>query len=132
MEILVDSSVWIDFFNGVKGRESAALHKLLEAESPLCICDIVLTEVLQGFRKDNEFELAKKHLLQFPVYTLASPDGYVRAAELYRKCKKKGLTVKTVDCLIAQTATDHGLTLFHKDNDFNRISGVSNLGTVRP
>lgn len=132
MEILVDSSVWIDFFNGIKGRESAALYELLETESPLCICDIILAEVLQGFRKDKEFEAAKGHLLQFPVYTLVSPDGYVRAAELYRGCRRKGLTIRTVDCLIAQTAIDHGLTLLHKDNDFDRMSAVSNLSMVRP
>ncbi len=128
MENLVDTSVWIDFFNGVKTASSMTLHKLIEAEQSICISDIILAETLQGFRRDADFEAAKAHLLLFPVYSLQSPDGYLKAAQLYRMCRKKGVTIrKTIDCLIAQTAIDHGLILLHKDSDFDKIASVSDL-----
>lgn len=132
MEILVDTSVWVDFFNGIKSAASAALHKMLEAEESICISDIILAETLQGFRSDENFESVKTHLLLFPIYSLRSPDGYLKAAQLYRMCRKKGITVrKTVDCLIAQTAIDQHLILLHQDNDFDKIASVSGLRVYR-
>lgn len=133
MEILVDSSVWIDFFNGVPSPPEVILHDLLEAEDPLCLSNIILAETLQGFKEDRDFESAKSHLLTFPVYSLATPEGYVRAAQLYRKCRKRGLTIRnTVDCLIAQTAIEHRLILLHNDSDFDRIATVSDLRILHP
>ncbi len=112
MEILVDTSIWVDFFNGIDSPGAKGLHKMIADEESVCISDIILAETLQGFRSDAEFETAKTHLLRFPVYALQSPEGYVRAAWLYRACRKEGITVrKTVDCLIAQTALDHSLSL---------------------
>ena len=132
MEILIDTSVWIDFFNGIKSAASGILHEMIEAEDPICISDIILTEALQGFRSDQDFESAKAHLLYFPIYSLQSPDGYLKAAQLYRMCRKKGITIrKTVDCLIAQTALDHRLILLHHDNDFDKIASISALQVHR-
>ena len=132
MEILVDTSVWIDFFSGTDSPEALQLAEFLEAERFLCVCDVVVTEFLQDFRKDRDFENAREKLGLFPVFSLASPDGYVRAAELYRTCRKNGITPRgTVDCLIAQTAIDHGLVLLHKEADFERMASVSELRTVR-
>ena len=132
MEVLVDTSVWINFFNGIKSAASAILYKMLEAEDSICISDIILAETLQGFRSDEDFESAKTHLLLFPVYSLQSPDGYLKAAQLYRMCRKKGNTIrKTIDCLIAQTAIDHHLILLPQDNDFDKIASVSGLRVYR-
>ena len=132
MEILVDTSVWINFFNGIKSAAPGILYKMLEAEDSICISDIILAETLQGFRSDEDFESAKTHLLLFPVYSLQSPDGYLKAAQLYRMCRKKGITIrKTIDCLIAQTAIDHHLILLHQDNDFDKIASVSGLRVYR-
>jgi hypothetical protein len=132
LEILVDTSVWIDFFNGINSPGARTLHKMIAAEDPVCITDVILAETLQGFRNTEEFESAKTHLLHFPIYSLQSPDGYVRAAQLYRACRKEGITIrKTIDCLIAQTALDHGLLLLHHDNDFDRIARVSSLNVYR-
>jgi len=109
------------------------LHDLLEAEDPLCLSNIILAETLQGFKEDRDFESAKSHLLTFPVYSLATPEGYVRAAQLYRKCRKRGLTIRnTVDCLIAQTAIEHRLILLHNDSDFDGIATVSDLRILHP
>ena len=133
MEILVDTSVWIDFFNGIKSVASGILYKMLEAEDSICISDIILAETLQGFRSDEDFESAKTHLLYFPVYSLGSPDSYIKAAQLYRMCRKKGIIVrKTIDCLIAQTAIEHHLVLLHRDKDFDKIASVSGLRVHQP
>jgi predicted nucleic acid-binding protein len=133
LEILVDTSVWIDFFNGIKSVASGILYKMLEAEDSICISDIILAETLQGFRSDEDFESAKTHLLYFPVYSLGSPDSYIKAAQLYRMCRKKGIIVrKTIDCLIAQTAIEHHLVLLHRDKDFDKIASVSGLRVHQP
>ena len=133
MEILVDTSVWVDFFNGIDSPGAGSLHKMIAAEDPVCISDVILAETLQGFRNNEEFESAKTHLLHFRIYILQSPEGYVRAAQLYRTCRKEGITIrKTIDCLIAQTALDHGLFLLHQDSDFDRITTVSGLRVYRP
>jgi predicted nucleic acid-binding protein len=133
LEILVDTSVWVDFFNGVNTPGAACLHKLIKAEDPLCISDVILAETLQGFKNNEEFDSAKNHLAHFPIYSLQSPEGYIRAAQLYRTCRKEGITIrKTIDCFIAQTALDHSLSLLHQDNDFDRIAAVSGLRVYRP
>ena len=126
--ILVDTSVWIEFFNGVDTTGVRMLGDLIELEEEVCISDHILTEVLQGFRRDRDFELAQKHLLRFPVYSLNSLDSYIKAAQIYRKCRKQGITIrKTVDCMIAQTAIENKLTLLHNDSDFDKIASVCPL-----
>jgi len=126
--ILVDTSVWIEFFNGLDTRAVKAFEELVEAEEELCISEFILTEVLQGFRKDGDFELARRHLLDFPVYSLSNLGSYIKAAEIYRKCRKQGITIrKTADCIIAQTAIEHRLILLHDDTDFDRIASVCPL-----
>lgn len=132
MEKFDDISVWVDFFNGIKSAASAALHKMLEAEESICISDIILAKTLQGFRSDENLQSAKTHLLLFPIYSLQSPDGYLKAAHLYRMCRKKRITVrKTVDCLIAQTAIDQHVVLVHQDNDSDKLASVSGLRVYR-
>jgi predicted nucleic acid-binding protein len=133
LEILVDTSVWVDFFNGINNPGTGSLHEMLEAEDPICISDVILAETLQGFRSNEDFESVKTHLLHFQIYSLQSPEGYIRAAQLYRTCRKQGATIrKTIDCLIAQIALDHGLILLHQDNDFDKIASVSGLRVYRP
>ena len=128
MKILVDTSVWIDFFNGISSSPKMTLRKLLEAEEEVCISSYILTETLQGFKDDREFEAAKRNLLHLPILSLAEPTSCVNAAQLYRTCRKQGLTIrKTADCLIAQTAIDHGVALLHNDKDFDRIASVTRL-----
>ena len=84
--------------------------------------------ILQGFKQDRDFELARQHLLRFPIYSLYSPDSYIQAAQLYRKFRQQGITIrKTIDYLIAQTAIENKLAILHDDNDFNRIAGVCPL-----
>lgn len=130
--ILVDTSVWIEFFNGVKSTGVQMLEDLIEREEDVCISDYILAEVLQGFRKDRDFELAQRHLLRFPVYSLYDLDSYIKAAQIYRRCRQKGVTIrKTADCMIAQTAIENNLVLLHHDSDFDKISSVCPLNIYR-
>ncbi len=126
--ILVDTSVWIEFFNGADTFVVRLLEDLVEAEEEVCISEFILTEVLQGFKKDKDFELARQHLLDFPVYSLNSLDSYIKAARIFRKCRKQGITIrKTADCVIAQTAIENRLILLHDDTDFDRIASACPL-----
>ncbi|MCF8084212.1 MAG: PIN domain nuclease [Deltaproteobacteria bacterium] len=128
MKILVDTSVWIDFFNGFSSAPQVALRELLKAEEEVCISGYILAETLQGFKDETEFKLAKRHLLHLPILGLSIPDAYISAASLYRTCRKQGATIrKTADCLIAQTAIQYGMPLLHNDKDFDRIASVSSL-----
>lgn len=126
--ILVDTSVWIEFFNGIDSAAVHLLEDLLEAEEEVCISEYILTEVLQGFKNDRDFELARRDLLQFPIYSLKGLHSHILAAQIYRKCRKRGVTIrKTADCIIAQTAIENKLILLHDDADFDRIASVCPL-----
>ena len=126
--ILVDTSVWIEFFNGADSLAVRSLEELIEGEEELFISEYILAEVLQGFKKDRDFELARRYLLSFPICLLKGFDSYIRVAQIYRRCRKKGVTIrKTADCIIAQTAMENDLLLLHDDSDFDRIASVCPL-----
>jgi predicted nucleic acid-binding protein len=120
--ILVDTSVWVDFLNAVDSPHSRALGRLIEDEHDVAITEIILTEVLQGIRDDRAFRMMKTYLLDFPIYGPKGVETYLRAAQIYRDCRRQGRIVrKTVDCIIAAICIEHGLTLLHKDSDFDLI-----------
>lgn len=130
--ILVDTSVWIDFLRGVASKQRRALHKLIEEGEDICITGVVLTEILQGVKEDKFFQKLKEYLLRFPLYNPAGIETYIRAAELYRRCRKKGKTVKrTIDCLIAAVCIENNLALLHKDSDFNQLAKCTELMVVK-
>ena len=126
--ILVDTSVWINFFNDIDSDVVRSLEHLIQAEEEVRVSEYILTEVLQGFKKDKDFELARKHLLWFPVFSLEGIPSYLQAAQIYRRCRKEGITIRrTVDCIIAQTAIENRLILLHDDADFDRIASICPL-----
>ena len=121
--ILIDSSVWIAFFTDGKGSAVSALVELIDDVQDIFLSEYILTEVLQGFRDDREYEAARRCLLAFPVARLRDRDSYLEAAQMYRRCRKQGITIrKPVDCLIARTAIENDLYLLHQDSDFERIA----------
>jgi hypothetical protein len=129
--ILVDTSVWIDFLAGKETPHRHILHQLIEKEEDICITEIILTEILQGIKDDKVYETIKSYLLEFPVIKPKGIDTYIIAAEIYRRCRKEGKTVrKTVDCIIAAIVQENGLTLFHNDNDFVIIEKCIGLKTL--
>lgn len=129
--ILVDTSVWIDFLTGRDTPHRRLLHRLIESEEDICITEIILTEILQGIRDDALYDTTKDYLLEFPVIKPKGIDSYVLAAEIYRKCRKKGKTVrKTVDCIIAAIVLENKLMLLHNDTDFSVIKTCIGLDTM--
>ena len=126
--ILVDSSVWIPFFSNGKGGVVSTLEGLIEDEEDVYLSEYILTEVLQGFREDREYEAARRCPLRLPITRLRNTDSYLEAAQIYRRCRKQGVTIrKTADCLIACTAMENDLYLLHQDSDFDRIALVCPL-----
>lgn len=126
--ILVDTSVWIDFLKGTNSPERHTLHRLIEEEEDISITEIILTEILQGIREDDDFNKMKDYLLEFPIQKPKGTETYLKAAGIYRDCRKKGKTVrKTVDCIIAAICIENGLTLLHKDGDYDLISSCTGL-----
>ena len=124
--ILVDTSVWIDFFRGTdSGR---ILHRLIESEESLCLTGIHLTEILQGIKEDRAHAQIQEHLLSFPIFLTDGLETYLQAAEIFRTCRRRGKTIrKTVDCIISAIAIENDLTLLHNDRDFDQIAKCTRL-----
>ena len=92
--ILVDTSVWIDFLRGVESVHRQTLHRLIEDEEDISITEIILTEILQGIKKDKDFHTIKDYLLEFPIHRPKGVETYLKAARIYRDCRKKGKTIR--------------------------------------
>ena len=117
--ILVDSSVWIDYFKGVITPQTEMLDRLLGRE-PLAIGDLILTEVLQGFVDERDFDQARKMLTSLTVVELAGQEIAIQAARNFRTLRKLGVTVrKTIDTVIATRCIESGYDLLHDDRDFD-------------
>ena len=124
--ILVDSSVWIEYFNGKACRETDKLDTLLGTEL-LATGDLMLTEVLQGFRSDKGFEEARRLLTSLEVIELGGRDIAVQAARNHRRLRSLGVTVrKTIDTIIATRCIEDGHSLLFTDRDF--VPFVQHLG----
>ena len=132
MRLLVDSSVWIDYFNGIVTPECAYLHNAV-GEVDLVVGDLILAEVLQGFRREKDFETARNALLRFPVVDLGGAELAEKSASNYRFLRSKGITVRTtIDCLIATFCIERDSWLLQKDRDFNTFSDLLGLQLVIP
>jgi len=124
--ILVDSSVWIDYFRGSLTVQTGKLDQLL-GNQPLAIGDLILTEVLQGFTGDRAFNHAKKLLTALTVVELGGQEVAIQAARNSRALRKLGVTVrKTIDTVIATRCIESGYILLHNDRDFEPF--VKHLG----
>lgn len=120
--ILVDTTVWIDWFADRHGPAVDKLRAAIEQEEDLAVCGLVITEVLQGVRHDNDFEEIRTVLcdLLFLPVSLAT---HIRAAQMYRACRRRGLTIrKPVDCIIAATCIENSAFILHNDRDFTHLS----------
>jgi predicted nucleic acid-binding protein len=125
--VLVDTTVWIDFFADRSEPHVAALQKFIEIEEDLCLCGIILAEVLQGIRADETYIKTKNYLNDL-IFLPMGQATFVRAAEVYRSLRKRGVTIrKPVDCMIASVAIEHDIPLLHNDRDFDYIAKYTNL-----
>lgn len=128
--ILVDSSVWIDYFNGKQANTTDWLDAALGNE-PLVVGDIILTEVLQGFQSDRDFNTAKILLTTFPIMEIIGQELAIKSAMNYRLLRKKGVTVrKTIDVLIGTFCIHNRISLLHSDKDFEPMEKYLRLKTV--
>lgn len=124
--VVVDSSVWIDFFNGVRTPEVERLDRLL-GETPLGMGDLILVEVIQGFRHERDLATARRLFRSLALLPMLGVHNAWKAAENYRKLRSKGITVrKTIDGIIATACIEANLPLLFSDRDF--LPYVNHLG----
>jgi hypothetical protein len=124
--------VWIDYFNGNSTWQTDALDHYL-SNVPVIMGDLILTEVLQGFRSNKDFKTAKEFLSGLPFRQIGGYDVAVQSAQNYRRLRKKGVTVrKTIDVIIATFCVLEELTLLHDDRDFDPMETHCLLKTVPP
>lgn len=130
--ILVDTSVWIDFFAGRDLPNVAKLEQSILDNEDLALSGIILTEILQGIPNDTTYRRVRRYLSA--LIMLPMPESvFVRAADIYRKLRKQGITIrKTNDCIIAATALEHHCQLLHNDKDFRPIAKHYSLKVVIP
>ena len=125
--ILVDTSVWIDFFSGRDTSHVKMVETLIRDREDICICGVVLTEVLQGIRDNKEFEKTRATLSEI-IFLPMDQEVFHLAADIYRTCRSHGITIrKSVDCMIAATCMQHSVRLLHNDKDFDLIASQFDL-----
>jgi predicted nucleic acid-binding protein len=118
LNLFIDSSVWIDYFNGVQTSETDFLDSSL-GKNQIFVGDLILVEVLQGFRLDKDFDAAYQALTKFRMLAMVNQSLAVQSTSNYRALRKKGITIrKTIDCMIATFCIENNLTLLHSDRDF--------------
>ena len=128
--ILVDSSVWIDYFRGATNMQTEVLDALL-GQQPLAIGDLILTEVLQGLDDERDFNTARKMLTALTVVELGGKEIAIQAAKNFRALRRLGVTVrKTIDTVIATRCIESGYDLLHNDRDFDPFARYLGLVVV--
>jgi predicted nucleic acid-binding protein len=123
--ILVDTSVWIDFFRPAPGRAGAELRRMIEEAEPFALTGVIVTEILRGLRRD--VHRIERYL---SLWEMIEPRGfstYREASTISRLGRSKGISLTTIDSLIAAIALEHGAILFSMDKDFSRIARVAAL-----
>jgi hypothetical protein len=129
--VVVDTSVWVDFFRGRSTAHVARLERFLEESEDICTCGVILTEVLQGIREDSDYARTLSRFNTF-LYLEMPRTTFVKAAEIYRSLRRRGVTVsKPVDCMIAAVAIEHNVALLHADGDFDPIAEFCGLRVVK-
>jgi predicted nucleic acid-binding protein len=130
--IVVDTTVWVDFFNGRAAPHVDELVRLIGVDEGVALTDVILTEVLQGIRADKDYREVGSRLDAFDVLRLDTLDDFRRAADIYRTARRKGLTVRrTIDCLIASVCIRESVALHHNDTDFDNLARCSDLRVHR-
>jgi predicted nucleic acid-binding protein len=130
--IVVDTSVWIGVLRDDDSRGASRCVELIEDGAPIALTDVILTEILQGFRSEREARLVERHMRAFTILRLQSLDDFSLAAQLYRDARRAGITIgKTIDCLIAAPCVRTGASLLHADADFDRLATCTPLRVFR-
>jgi predicted nucleic acid-binding protein len=131
--IVVDTTVWVDFLEGKGTKFDLHLKALIERGESIGLTDLIYCEVLQGILDENKFRQTRSTLRAYPIFHMRALRTFEHAADIYRACRKKGLTIrKTADCLIAATCVEARGELYHNDRDFEAIAKVRGLKIYRP
>lgn len=130
--LVVDSTIWIDYFNGVESLQTDYLHQIAD-KTPILVGDIILAEVLQGFREDVDFEKARRAFGKYTQVQMVDPALALLSARNYRTLRRKGITVrKTIDSFIATYCIENEHDLLHNDSDFDGYEKHLGLKVVHP
>jgi predicted nucleic acid-binding protein len=130
--VIVDTTVWVDYFRGVANPETDWVHAELERQR-LGLTDVILCEVLQGVSDDIAAKEVERQLLKLEVFDMCSVDLARQAARNYRTLRGRGHTVrKTIDCLIATFCIREQHSLIHRDRDFDPFERVLELSVIHP
>jgi predicted nucleic acid-binding protein len=135
LKVLVDSSVWVDFFNGYVSPERNALAELFDSPHEICTCGVVVSEVFQGLKRMPDRLRLAELFLDLTFLEPSGIDRYFHAADLYRALRQRGKTIRsTIDCLIAVVAEEHGCALLARDRNLTTIlqSGVLQVSRWPP
>lgn len=128
---MADTSVWINYFKNKSNKQTEILTNCIAENNVFFICPIIIQEILQGIKIDSEYNTVKEGLLSIDLLEIDSVEAAIGAAELYRKLRKKGVTIKkSNDCLIAYYSIYFNVPLLHNDADFDLISKNSSLKVV--
>jgi hypothetical protein len=121
MRLLVDSTVWIDFFHGKETAQTEKIEQRIQNRDDICCCGFILVEVLQGIREEKEYVAVKRHFENL-IYLEDDRSTFELAATLYRELRRKGFTIRnSVDCLIAATVIQHHVYFLENDRDYRFI-----------
>jgi len=121
MRLLVDSTVWIDFFGGKKTPQTGKLEQRIQNRDDLCCCGFVLAEVLQGIRDEKQF-VAVKRQFENLIYLEDDRTTFELGATIYRELRRKGITIRnSMDCLISAVIIQHGVHFLENDRDYRFI-----------
>jgi predicted nucleic acid-binding protein len=123
--ILVDSSVWIDFFSSAPGRAGDELRRMIADAEPFALTGVVVTEILQGLTRD--VRSIEQYLSQWELLEPLGFRTYRETAAIFRLARSKGVTLTTIDALIAAIALEHRASVFTLDKDLSRIAGLTGL-----
>jgi predicted nucleic acid-binding protein len=127
--ILVDSSVWVDFFSSSPGRAGAELRRMIDENELFALTGVVVAEVLQGLTRDAG--RIEQFLAQWDMLEPTGFATYREAAAIYRGARAKGISLTTIDTMIAAIALEHGTSVFTIDQDFSRIARITRLALYR-
>jgi predicted nucleic acid-binding protein len=123
--ILVDSSVWIDFFSSAPGRAGDELRRMIEDAEPFALTGVVVTEILQGLMRNTS--RIEQYVLQWDMLEPRGFKTYREAAAIFRLGRARGVSLTTIDALIAAIAQEHSASVFTLDKDFSRIARLTGL-----
>ena len=128
--ILVDTSVWIDFFSVSPGRAGAELRRMIDQAEPFALTGVVVVEVLQGIKRD--VRTIERYLALWDILEPRGFSTFRGAAAIFRLARSRGISLRTIDTLIASIALENQASLFSLDKDFSRIARITALQLHTP